>query len=66
MRTLDFIVHKLEDDKVKGLVTSVMVSTISGIEFTTASASAISVSSDSSSRSCHELSIMQIKSPLLI
>ena len=50
MTTLDFIVNKLEGDKAKGLVTSLMVSTLSGLEFIIASASAISVWKNSSSR----------------
>ena len=47
MTTLDFIVNKLEADKGKGLVTLLMVSIVNGLEFTTASASAISVWRDS-------------------
>ena len=50
MTTLDFIVNKLEGDKGKEPVTLLMVSTVNGLEFTTASASAISVQRDSSSR----------------
>ena len=50
MTTSDFIVNKLEGYKARGLVTLVMVSTVSALEFTTASASAISIWSDSSPR----------------
>ena len=48
--TLDFIVNKLEGVKAKGLVTLLMVSIVSVLEFMTAYASAISVQRDSSSR----------------
>ena len=45
----DNILNKLED-KAKGLVTSLMVSTLSGLEFTTVYASVISIWRDSSSK----------------
>ena len=50
MTILDFTVNRLDGDKGKGRVTLLMVSTVNGLEFTTTSASAISVWRDSSSR----------------
>ena len=50
MTILDFIVNRFDGDKGKGRVTLLMVSTVNGLEFTTTSASAISVRRDSSSR----------------